>query len=64
MTIDERLDKLTDRHEAITHSLELLHLDTLENTKNIATLSIVVHKMAASIDTLGRIVESHENRPR
>ncbi len=68
MTIDERLDKLTERQEALTQSLELLHPDTLENTKNIATLSLVVHEFAKSvqeskglIDTLGRIAESHEN---
>ena len=76
MTIDERLDKLTERHQAFTQSLELLHLDTRENTRNIATLSLVVREvsaavastsktvsqMAASIDTLGRIAEIHEHR--
>jgi len=62
MTIDERLDKLTERHEALTQSIELMALDTRENTRNIATLSLVVQKIASSIDTLGRVVESHEHR--
>ena len=62
MTIDERLDKLTERHEALTQSIELMMLDTRENTRNIATLSLVVQKIASSIDTLGRVVGSHEHR--
>ncbi len=30
MTIDERLERLTERHEALTQSIELLTLDVRE----------------------------------
>ena len=33
MTIDERLDRLTERHEALTQSVELLLRDTQEQTR-------------------------------
>jgi hypothetical protein len=62
MTIDERLDRLTERHEALTQTIELMVLDSRENTRNIATLSLVVQKLASSIDTLWRIAEPHEDR--
>ncbi len=62
MTIDERLDRLTERHEALTQTIELMVLDTRENTRDIATLSLGVQELASSIDTLGRIAEPHEHR--
>lgn len=49
MTIDERLDRLTERHEALTQSIELQMLDTRENTRNIATLSLVVRELSRNI---------------
>ena len=48
MTIDERLEKLTERHEALTQSIELMSLEwdkrfrviaeSLEKLSNIALL--------------------------
>jgi hypothetical protein len=55
MTIDERLDRLTERHEALTQGVELLNLRTADLLK------------AAEIDgenirALARIAEMHERR--
>lgn len=69
MTIDERLERLADRHEALTQSVELLAIQGKETDRRISELSSevsqttkLVNKMAASIDTLGRIAEMHEHR--
>jgi hypothetical protein len=38
MTIDERLDRLTVRHEALTQSAELLSRESQEHTRQIGAL--------------------------
>jgi hypothetical protein len=48
MTIDERLEKLTERHEALTMNLELLHRDVQQDSENIRAFA--------------RIAEIHEKR--
>ena len=55
MTIDERLEKLTGRHEALTQTVELLarNMDRLEETVNLTSRSIL---------DLVTIVRSHETR--
>jgi hypothetical protein len=73
MDIDQRLDKLTERHEALTQSVELLvhtqregfrkHEILLEKheeamNKNQVLLSHVLE----SIDSLSRIAHAHEPR--
>jgi hypothetical protein len=55
MTIDERLDRLTERHEALTQSVELLLRTTEVNSAQIA-------KNATHIAALVRFAESHETR--
>jgi hypothetical protein len=55
MTIDERLDRLTQRHEALTQSHELFSHD-------LRDLAQIVRRSAASIDTLARIAEIREQR--
>jgi archaellum component FlaC len=59
MTIDERLERLTERHEALTQSVEMLtrDIDTLR-----ATLSEQEGRWDSRFDRLLRIVESHERR--
>jgi hypothetical protein len=56
VTIDERLERLAERHEALTQSLELLHLDTQENTKNIATLSLVIREVSGAVASTAKTV--------
>ena len=55
MTIDERLDRLTERHEALTQSVELLLRESQEHTRQVGALR------DASAALL-QIVQSHENR--
>jgi hypothetical protein len=55
MTIDERLDRLTERHEALTQSVELIARTTQDNAGQISAL----REAAAS---LLQIVQIHENR--
>jgi hypothetical protein len=59
MTIDERLDRLTERHEALTESLELMHRDWQERW---AAISTAVQQDAENIRALARIAEIHEHR--
>ena len=55
MTIDERLEKLTERHEALTMNLELLHRD-------VQDLKAVSQQDGENIRALARIAEIHERR--
>jgi len=59
MTIDERLEKLTVRHEALTQSIELMHHDMAEMQQHEA------ERDAKYADRFGRIldlIENHERR--
>jgi len=55
MTIDERLDKLTERHEALTQSVELLLRESQEHTRQVGAL-----RDAAT--ALLQIAQNHEGR--
>jgi hypothetical protein len=55
MTTDERLDRLTERHEALTQSVELLAIETRELKEAIA-------QDAENIRALARIAEIQERR--
>jgi hypothetical protein len=55
MDIDQRLDKLTERHEALTQSVELI---ARMQQKNEVLLAHVME----SIDSLARIAHAHERR--
>jgi hypothetical protein len=69
MTIDERLEKLAERHEALTLSVEILtrdvetlrgRVDALVGTaENLVTASA---QDAENIRALARIAEIHEHR--
>jgi hypothetical protein len=73
MTIDERLDRLTERHEALTQTVELMILEHREweakterwqakaqewQDKNQVLLSHVLE----SVDSLARVAHVHERR--
>ena len=55
MDIDQRLDKLTERHEALTQTVEL---STHMQQKNEVLTAHVIE----SVDSLARIAHAHENR--
>ena len=55
MDIDQRLEKLTERHEALTQTVELIaHIQE----KNEILLAHVIE----SVDSLARIAHAHEQR--
>jgi len=69
MTIDERLDRLTERHEALTESVELLRDRTTEIARSVEQLTASVDKLvevtnrdAVDIRALARIAESRDRR--
>jgi len=66
MDIDGRLDRLTERHEALAQSLELFITSTREGLDRLERLSEGNEKrMAQLMDTmnrLGNIVISHDDR--
>jgi hypothetical protein len=55
MTLDERLERLTERHEALTQSVELLLKAQTATEGRVAQLIDVYTR-------LGNIVISHEDR--
>ena len=55
MTIDERIERLTERHEALTESVELMG-------HRIDEVITAINKDAENIRALTRIAEMHEHR--
>ena len=55
MNIDERLERLTERHEALSQSLELL-------TSDLQSLGKFVGEIAEGTARLLHIAEIHEHR--
>ena len=55
MTIDERLDRLTERHEALTQTVELI-------TADIRNLTALMGQTDQFINRLAHIAEAHEQR--
>jgi archaellum component FlaC len=55
MTIDERLERLTERHEALTMNLELA-------ARDIETLKTLAQQDGENIRALARIAEIHDRR--
>ena len=73
MTIDERLDKLAERHEALTQTVELMVMENRERdakwdkrfdqlTTRTESLTSTVEAIAALTQTLAIVAESHERR--
>lgn len=53
MTIDERLERLTDRHEALTQSVELL-------TSDVTKMRGLMDDMMLGVARLVHVAEIHE----
>ena len=49
MNIDERLERLTERHEAWAQSLELLTIDIRKTQESAAAVSRTVEVLAQSV---------------
>ncbi|HEX4138574.1 MAG TPA: hypothetical protein VHY84_28445 [Bryobacteraceae bacterium] len=73
MSFEERMDRLTERHEALTQTVELLAAMQTENERRAAERSADLDKRFAESDRrlgqvlqaitrLGNIAEAHEQR--
>ncbi len=62
MTIDERLEKLTERHEALTQSVELLRMAQEETDRRFKKIADLFTQTDGFINDLARIAKSHEDR--
>lgn len=63
MTIDERLDRLTERHEALAMNLEVLMRD-VETLRETAQAPLATAKRdGENIRALARIADMHDRRP-
>lgn len=62
MTIDERLEALTARHEALAMNLELLVHDTRQDREKVRVLHGSVEKLVGVVENLVQVVTSHERR--
>ena len=55
MTFEERLDRLTERHEALTQSVELMAAENKEQDRRLA-------QIMESLASLVHVAEIHEQR--
>ena len=62
MTIDERLDRLTERHEALTQTVELLGHLHRKNEEALEKNQVLMAQVIESINSLPRIAHTHEQR--
>jgi archaellum component FlaC len=66
MTIDERLERLTERHEALTQSMELMHHDVAEMQKREAERDAKFEerfsRLLGIVETLADMARNHEHR--
>ena len=62
MNIDERIEALTARHEALTMNLELLSKDREKDREDIKTLLATAKQDGENIRGLVRIAEFHHER--
>jgi archaellum component FlaC len=62
MTIDERLERLTERHEALTQTVELMAAENRAGFERLGKVENILGQVARSLDTLARVVELHEHR--
>lgn len=62
MTIDERLDRLADRHEALTQSVELLTRDVSELQGVVKNLGNFTKDIAEGTARLLHVAQIHEQR--
>src|ERR1700722_6090177 len=63
MTIDERLDRLTERHQALAESLQLLTADVQELRESTKELSISTKELSESTKNLRETAKEHDRNP-
>jgi archaellum component FlaC len=59
MTIDERLERLTERHEALTQTVEFLAAAQIGSDERVDKLTALVAETDHFINRLAHIAEAH-----
>jgi hypothetical protein len=59
VTVDERIERLTERHEALTQALELMQRMWQDQWSKVST---ALQQDGENIRALARIAEIHERR--
>jgi hypothetical protein len=62
MTTDERLDRLTEKHETLAESLQLLTADVQSLAQSVKEHDRILRGHAGLIGDLVRIAAGHEQR--
>jgi hypothetical protein len=62
MTIDERLEKLTERQEAMAQSMEVLQGMQMDNERRFETITHNFEVVLDSLKSLERTASAHEAR--
>jgi hypothetical protein len=62
VTIEERLEKLTERHEALTQTVEIIATMQKDNERRFAETDRRMGQVLEAITQLGHIAESHDHR--
>jgi len=63
MTIDERLEKLADRHEALTQAVELLAAMYQQNEKRLTQVLDAINRLANIAEAHDVRLDDHEHLP-
>lgn len=58
MIIDERLERLVERHEALTRTVELIAIGQQKNDEQIRELSSAVQKLSSTVQKLTSVIET------
>lgn len=62
MNIDQRLERLTERHEALTQTVELIAAAQLRTDERMAQLTDRMAQLMDTMNRLGNIIVAHEQR--
>lgn len=62
MTVDERIEKLTERHEALAQTVELIAHAQEKASENIDKILLAISKDAENIRSLANIAAAHQSR--
>jgi hypothetical protein len=60
--IDQRLDRLTERHETLTQTVELIAAAQLKSDERIDKLTALMAETGHFINQLAHIAAAHEQR--
>jgi hypothetical protein len=62
MNIDQRLDRLTERHEALTQTVEIIAGMQKKNEEAHQKNEVLMARVVESLESLARVAHAHEQR--